>query len=393
MNILVICQYYYPEPFRITDICESLVKRGHKVTVVTGVPNYPEGEIYSGYENNAHSSEVINGVEVHRCPIIPRKKGVFYRFLNYFSYPYKASAFLNNHKLFSYTDYDVIFVNQLSPVMMAEPAIKLKKKHNIPIVLYCLDIWPESLIAGGIKRNSIVYNLFFYISKKIYRSVDKILITSKSFREYLINQFDISTKDIVYLPQYAESIFSYLPFKETDDTVDLLFAGNIGDIQSVETIILAAKQLKDKKIIFHIVGNGSDLERLRKLAEGLNNVIFYGRRPVEDMPEFYDLADAVLVTLKSDPFLSLTLPGKVQSYMAAGKPIIGAIDGETNNVILEANCGFCGPAENVEELVKNIIRFIDSTKKSEMSKNARKYYEEHFEQTVFIDKLELELNS
>jgi len=390
MKILVVCQYYYPEPFRVNDICEEMVKRGHEVTVVTGEPNYPEGSIYKGYENQAHTDEIINGVKVHRCPIIPRKKGIMYRVLNYFSYPLTAKSYVMNLMASDGNPFDVVFVNQLSPVMMAEPAITYRKKHGTPIVMYCLDLWPESLIAGGVRRGSLIYKVFHRISKKIYRNVDRILITSKMFRGYLEDQFGVNDNRIEYLPQYAEGLFECLPFKENHETVDLVFAGNIGEIQSVETIIKAAEKLKLKDVRFHIVGGGTDFERLRKMAKGLKNVIFYGRRPLEEMPMFYAKADAMLVTLKADSVLSFTLPGKVQSYMAVGKPIIGAIDGETEEVIKDAKCGYCGKAGDVDELVSNILLFMENSAKQEMGMNARKFYEEFFAREKFMDKLEEE---
>lgn len=385
MKILVVCQYYYPEPFRVNDICEEMVKRGHEVTVVTGEPNYPEGQIYKGYENHTRADEVINGVKVHRCPIIPRKTGTLCRLINYFSYPYEAKRYIK--KL---DGFDVVFVNQLSPVMMAEPAIKYGKKHRVPVVMYCLDLWPESLVAGGVSRGSVIYKVFQKISKHIYRSVNRILITSRMFRGYLTEQFGIENEKIEYLPQYAEGLFEKLPFKGDGGTVNLVFAGNIGEIQSVETIIKSAEKLKGKSVHFHIVGGGTDLERLQRLAAELPNITFYGRRPLEEMPEFYAKADAMLVTLKADPVLSLTLPGKVQSYMAVGKPIIGAIDGETAEVIREAKCGYCGRADDVDELVKNIELFMNSTEKEKMGVNARTFYEAYFERQKFMDKLEKE---
>ena len=390
MKILVVCQYYYPEPFRVNDICEEMVKRGHEVTVVTGEPNYPEGSIYKGYENQAHTDEIINGVKVHRCPIIPRKKGIMYRVLNYFSYPLTAKSYVMNLMASDGNPFDVVFVYQLSPVMMAEPAITYRKKHGTPIVIYCLDLWPESLIAGGVRRGSLIYKVFHRISKKIYRNVDRILITSKMFRGYLEDQFGVNDNRIEYLPQYAEGLFECLPFKENHETVDLVFAGNIGEIQSVETIIKAAEKLKLKDVRFHIVGGGTDFERLRRMAKGLKNVIFYGRRPLEEMPMFYAKADAMLVTLKADSVLSFTLPGKVQSYMAVGKPIIGAIDGETEEVIKDAKCGYCGKAGDVDELVRNILLFMENSAKQEMGMNARKFYEEFFAREKFMDKLEEE---
>lgn len=394
MKILVICQYYAPEPFRVSDICEELVRRGHEVMVVTGVPNYPEGEIYPGYENGQRRDETVNGVRIHRCWTIPRKRGAIRRFLNYSSYPISSSRFVRS-KACTPRDggkFDVVFVNQLSPVMMACAGIAYKKKHHVPLVLYCLDLWPESLTAGGIRRGSPIYRVFHRISKSIYTRIDRILVTSRMFTEYLHREFGVSSEIVDYLPQYAEGIFEPLPYKDTK-TLDFVFAGNIGVLQSVDTILRAASLLRDEPVHFHIVGGGSELNRLESMAQQLRlkNVTFYGRRPVAEMPKFYAMADAMLVTLSADPVLSLTLPGKVQSYMAAGKPVIGAIDGETEAVIREAQCGYCGPAEDVAALAENIKRFIRDADRSTMGANARAYYETHFARERFMERLEQEL--
>lgn len=389
MKILVICQYYYPEPFRISDICEALVQRGHDVTVVTGVPNYPEGITYPGYENGQKRDEEINGVKVHRCFTIPRKTGAVYRLLNYYSYALSSTQYVRTLP----ADFDVVFVNQLSPVIMAQAAIAYGRKYGKKVVMYCLDLWPESLIAGGIGRDSLLYRVFRSVSKKIYTKMDTILVTSRQFSGYLQEQFGINADMIHYLPQYAEDQFAMPSVAKEKTGLHLTFAGNIGEIQSVETILKAAKLLRNEQVAFHIVGGGTDLERLQKLAEewSLSNVIFYGRRPLSEMPAFYQMADAMLVTLKADPVLSLTLPGKVQSCMAAGKPIIGAVDGETARVIGEARCGFCGPAEGPETLVRNIKRFITDADKIQLGRNARMFYEERFGKQGFLDALEAAL--
>ena len=391
MKILVICQYYYPEPFRITDICAELQKRGHEVTVVTGVPNYPEGIIYKDYENGKHRDEVINGVQVYRCNTIPRKTGAIHRFLNYYSYANSSARFIKKLS----DDFDVVFINQLSPVMMANAGIKYAKLHKKPCVLYCLDLWPESLVAGGISKGSKIYNHYHRISEKIYNAVDRILITSQSFSEYFEREFGIDKTKISYLPQYAEDIFSDIPPKQTSDICNLVFAGNIGTAQSVITIVKAAEILKDELVRFHIVGSGIELETLQKYADEheIKSITFYGRRPLEDMPKFYAMADAMLLTLEADPILSMTLPGKLQSYMAAGKPVIGAIDGETKLVIEESGCGFCGKAENEKALAENIVRFVNCEDKRELSNNARTYYEKHFDKARFIEELEHQLTS
>lgn len=393
MRILVISQYYYPEPFRINDLCEDLVNRGHQVIVVTGEPNYPEGEIYNGYEDGKKADEILNGVMVHRCHIIPRKKGALYRLLNYFSYPWQAKKYIKelikNHE----KDFDVVFIYQLSPVIMAKPALFYKKKCNVPVLLYCLDLWPESLIVGGIKKKSLVYKYFHRISKNIYKSADRILITSKLFRGYLKEEFEIDDEAIDYQPQYAEEPFRDIHFGEKKEEIDLVFAGNIGIAQSVETILEAAEILKRHPVHIHIVGGGSELNCLKKLAEekSLTNVTFYGRRPLKEMMTFYAKADAMLVTLQANPILSLTLPGKVQSYMAAGKPIIGAANGETAEIIKKAQCGICGAAEDSKALAQNICSFLACNEKKTMGANARLFYEKYFKKDVFMDRLEKEL--
>lgn len=389
-KILVICQYYKPEPFRISDICEELVCRGHEVHVVTGYPNYPEGVLYEGYGKGKHIDEVINGVKVHRFYTVPRQTGIIKRFLNYYSYAISSTKYVLSKKCVASDGkaFDVVYCNQLSPVMMAHAAIAYKKKYNVPVVMYCLDLWPESLIAGGITRKSAIYKYYHLVSKRIYRQMDKLLITSRMFSDYLRNEFGIKKGKIEYLPQYAEGIFEQILPREKDGTFHFMFAGNIGAVQSVETVIKAAEILKDEPVKFHIVGGGTDLEGLKEFSKGLKNISFYGRRPLEEMPGFYKKTDAMLVTLKADKVLSMTLPGKVQSYMAAGKPIIGAINGETEKVIADAACGYCGKAEDAKELAENIKKFIDNPNRDLMGKNARAYYEEHFEQKKFMNGLE-----
>ena len=394
-KILVVCQYYKPEPFRISDICEEMVRRGHEIQVVTGYPNYPEGILYEGYGKGKHIDEIINGVKVHRCYTVPRQTGTIKRMMNYYSYVVSSVKYILSRDCAASdgTSFDMVFCNQLSPVMMAYAAIVYKKKHKIPAVMYCLDLWPESLIAGGITRKSAIYKYYHFVSKRIYRQMDKILITSRMFSDYLRDEFGIKKEKIEYLPQYAEGIFEQIPPRTEDGTFNFMFAGNIGAVQSVETIIKAAEALKDEPVKFHIVGGGTNFERLQEMGENLQNVICYGRRPIEEMPEFYAKADAMLITLIADPVLSLTLPGKVQSYMAVGKPIIGAIDGETKTVIEEAQCGFCGRAEDAGELAENIRRFIsNNTDRFLMGENAREFYVNNFQEFMFMDKLEKHLN-
>lgn len=391
MKILVICQHYYPEQFRITDICEELVRRGNEVTIVTGVPNYPMGIIFDGYKHGKRRHEDINGVKVHRTFTIGRRTGIFWRFLNYYSYSISSSIYVK----FLKEKYDVVLTNQSSPVMMANAGLSYKNKTATKILHYCMDIWPECLIAGGIKRGSLVYKYFHRVSRKIYQKADKLLITSYSFEDYLVENFGIEKENIDYLPQYSEDIFSADTCrKEPDGNLDLMFAGNIGAVQCVKDIIhAAALTIDNPKIRWHIVGDGSELENCKKLAGELKttNVIFHGRQSLEDMPKYYSMADVMLVTMTNDPVISKTLPGKVQTYMAAGKPIIATGGGETEWVVNKANCGFCYQADNPSSLAECAKEMFESNKLREYGFNACKYNKEKFGKELFFNALEDEL--
>ncbi len=398
MKILVVCQYYKPEPFRISDICEELARRGHEVTVLTGVPNYPMGEIYEGYRHGEHRCETVQGVEVRRCFTIGRRRGAIWRFLNYYSFAIssKCAAARPGFGPASGGDFDVVLVNQLSPVMMAKAGIAYARKHNTPLLMYCLDLWPESLCAGGIAKGSAVYRLFHRISGRIYRACDRILMTSRGFEKYLTEEFGIAPDRLGYLPQYAEELFSSgETAPRNDGEINLVFAGNIGAAQRVDLIIRAAAILKDERVHWHIVGDGSELEACRKLASelGAESVTFHGRHPVEEMPKFYGLADAMLLTLDDDEVISYTLPGKIQSYMAAGKPVIASANGETPRVIADAACGICAPAGSAEALAEAVqtFAFMSEEQRCEMAQNSASYYAAHFRREIFMDKLETEL--
>lgn len=393
MKILVVCQHYWPEPFQLSDVCESLVKRGHTVHVITDVPNYPEGYIYENYKKRKNRKQEKDGVKITRTFTVGRRKGILFRLLNYYSFAWSSKRFAKKLK----EEYDVVFTNQLSPVMMTGAALAYAKKHKKKCVLYCMDLWPASLAAGGIKEGSFIYRHFAKVSAKHYTKADKILITSQMFADYFKQQFGIEGEErIAYMPQYADARFDAVaaaaPVQK--DTVDLVFAGNVGAAQSMPTIVHAAKLLADRpELRWHVVGDGSELENTKKLAEelGVTNVIFHGRHPVEEMPKYYAMADAMLVTLTADPVISLTLPAKVQSYMAAGKPVLAAANGEIPKVIANADCGFCADAENAEGFAAAVRRFLDSEDRAAFGTRARAYYESHFTQKMFLDTLEREL--
>ena len=383
MKILVVSQYYYPEPFRITDICETLVNRGHNVTVLTGQPNYPEGEIYAGYKN-CYSFENINGVKIFRTKIHPRKKESMHLFLNYLSFPYYANKTLRKID----KDFDLVFINQLSPVFSAIPGLKYANKHKVKSYLYCLDLWPESLVTAGIHTESIIYKIFGKISNRLYNKANEVLVTSKSF----VKKFEALGIKVKYLPQYAEDEFNTLPYyKKEEFKFQCTFAGNIGETQSVETIMYAANELKEHKdIIINIYGTGTKFAEIQslKVSMKLDNVLIHGRKDLSEMPSIYAKSDALLVTMKKNALLSMTLPGKVQTYLASGKPIIGSIDGETKKVIQESGAGYVCEAEDYVTLSNLILEAKANPNLSTMGESGRRYCNEYYNKSTFFEQLE-----
>ena len=394
MKILVVCQHYWPEPYYLPDVCEELARRGHTVHVVTDVPNYPMGEIYDGYRRGEKREEVRNGVRITRTYTIARRRSAFFRLLNYYSYSLSSTAYVNGLP----GDYDVVFTNESSPVMMTRAATAYSRKWGKRCVMYCMDLWPACLTAGGLSPESPIYRFFGAVSRKLYNRADRILITSRLFREYLETEHGVPDEKIEYFPQYASAQFDALPPTPEKDTYDLTFAGNVGAAQSLDTLLKAAAELGDrapdgKPLRWHIVGNGSELQNLKDAARRmeLGNVIFHGRRPSEEMPQFYAMSDAMLVLLTADPNISRTLPGKVQTYMAAGKPILAAADGETPAILAEARCGFCSPAGDAAAFAGAVRAFLADPDKASLGENARAYYERYFTKQRFMDKLEEEL--
>lgn len=389
MKILVVCQYYYPEPFRIHEVCEALVQRGHEVTVLTGLPNYPMGVVPKEYQNGQHRDEIVNGVRVLRVNETPRSAGKIGLAKNYVSFVWHGCLKALRMK----KDFDVIFVYQLSPVLMAIPAYVAKWFSRCKkISLYCLDLWPESLTSLGIGKNSVFFKFIKWVSIRIYKGTKTIGYTSRMFRTYFENELGIKKNELRYIPQFADELFSSVTSSESarGEYVNYVFAGNIGEMQSVDTIIKAAAINKDKPIRWHIVGDGFALDSCKKLCEelGANDVVkFYGRLPVEEMPRFYSMADAMIVTLADNDTISYTLPGKVQSYMAAGKAIIASANGETSIVVEDAQCGRCVDAQDEEAFAKIAVDIIDDDF-TELGRKAREYYDSHFSKQSHVDEIE-----
>lgn len=389
MKILVVSQYYYPEQFRVNDICEELVRKGHYVTVLTGLPNYPKGELYEGYENRKRRREKINGVEIVRCNLKPRKTGFLHLALNYLSFVFGGNVELRKIK----GTFDAIFVYQMSPVTMAIPAIHAKKKFGSPLVLYCLDLWPASILDMNIKRDGIFYNIVKKISRSIYRKCDQIIVSSPSFKKYLHEVCGVLCEKMTFIPQHAEDIYEENLKAIDNGIVDFMFLGNIGLSQNCECIVKAA-DLLDKKLSYkvHFVGAGSNLDNIKKLVFERkldDKIVFHGFQKMEKLPEFYRLADVCVLTLANETEIGLTIPAKLQGYMAAGKAVVASISGDAAQVINEAECGYQVEAGDVKGLAEIMAKYIERPYLTyEHGINGKKYFSTHFSKNVVISQLE-----
>lgn len=391
MKLLVVSQYYYPEQFRINEVCEELVRRGHVVTVLAGLPNYPQGEIFPGYEKKYE--EIHNGVRILRCKARPRKTGTFNLAINYVSYMLRADWAVRKLP----GDFDAVLVYQLSPISMVVPALTYCKRHKVPMYLYCLDLWPDSIRDVFRSTDSIVFRLMRRWCVKLYNGADLVGITSEPFREYLNTVCKVPVEKIQYLPQHAEDMALAGDLTAQDNgCTDIVFLGNVGPAQDLENTVKAVSLVHtDKPFQLHIVGIGASLDAVKARVKELNvedHFVFHGRHPIEKMPDFYRLADACLLTLYDDNEAGKTIPGKLQGYMSAGKPILAAINGAAAEVIRDADCGICAPAGNAEKLAQAMTDFIEHPEAySRCGANARRYFEQHFSLKLFTDSLENQL--
>ena len=390
MKILIVSQYFYPENFRINDLALELKKRGHEITVLTGLPNYPKGEYFEGYDDTKNCDEVWNDIPVYRCKLRPRKTGSVNLIRNYVSFVIEANKKL---KKLQNRDFDLIYVFEVSPITVALPAIKLKKKKNIPIIINIQDLWPENIVAVTGMTNSIIIGLVNKMVNYIYRHCDLILTASPSFVSKI--QERIKDKDKVrYWPQYStvnktdEEVSIY-----NMDCFNIVFTGNIGEAQGIDIAIEAANQLRDIKIRWHFVGDGrnkGNMEMLVKKYKLENIVKFYGFKPENEIPKYLKDADAALLILKPNPVFEMTIPAKLQTYLACGVPILGCVSGEGKRIIEESKAGIVSEDISVDGLVKVCNQFIELPNDllNEYKERSYCYGKNNFNKNKLISKLE-----
>ena len=398
LKILIVTQYFWPENFRINDLACELHARGHAVTVVTGIPNYPSGSFFAGYGWRQRRRENWNGIEIIRCALLPRGSGGGVRLaLNYLSFALSASLVAPWR---CRGDFDVVFAFEPSPITVALPAMVFKRLKRAPLVLWVLDLWPESLTAAGAVRSPLVLGLIGRMVRAIYRACDVILAQSRGFIPR-IEQMGSAPEKIRYFPSWAENVFTAAPAARSGVKLPALppgfrvmFAGNVGASQGFASILDAATILKAHAGIHWIIlGEGRMLEwaRAEVRVRGLEgSVHLLGAYPLEVMPFFFRQANVMLVTLKRDPIFALTIPAKVQSYLASGRPIAAMLDGEVARIVTEAGAGLASPAEDPQGLADIILELyrMPPAGRERMGEAARRYYELHFARDRLISQFE-----
>ena len=396
MKILIISQYFWPENFKINDLALGLNERGNEVTILTGKPNYPEGKFYPGYNFINRKVEYYHGVKVIRSPLISRGSCSGVRlFINYISFAIFAS-FAAVFRLSKTAD--VIFVYEPSPITVGIPALFYKLFSKAPLFFWIQDLWPESLIAAGNMNSKLILKLTEWLVKLIYRKSDVIFISSRNFKQSIIEK-GVNSEKIFYLPNWAEEV--YIKTVEKDEEVvkslppigfKIMFAGNIGEAQDFESIINAADRTKDYEDIYWIIiGDGRKKNWVEQEIRNrkLSNVHLLGKYPMNIMPVFFREADAMLVSLKDEMIFGLTVPAKIQSYLACGKPILAMMNGEGANIIRESKSGYAVNAGDFNALADRVIEMYNMPKSDLdlMAKASKEFYLNNFDRKDLIDKL------
>lgn len=394
-NILIVSQYFWPENFKINDLSVALKARGYEVVILTGKPNYPQGKFFKGYGFFSPYKESYKGIDVYRVPIFPRGNGSgIMLLLNYLSFVFFGSFFILLHR----KKYDLSITYAISPITQVFPALVHKLFFHSKVYIWLQDLWPESVVAAGKVNSGLAMNLLNKMVRFIYKNCDKVLVQSEAFTESVINK-GMKESNIHYIPNWAEDVFTSSvvaanPAKfNLPDGFKIVFAGNIGEAQDFESLIKAASLTKDfPDIKWIFVGDGRKMQWVQeqiKLQDLERTVILPGLFPLEDMPSLYAQADILLISLKDKNIFSLTIPVKLQPYMASGKPIAGMLNGVGAELISKANCGFVCPAGDYVSLSRLVIMAYKMNQETlyELGQNGKNYHDKTFQKEAILDNL------
>jgi len=397
MKILIVSQYFWPENFRINDLARELKDRGHQVTVLTGIPNYPVGRWFEGYGIASCGQENWEGVRIVRVPMVRRMSGRGWQLaLNYMSYAVAASLL---GPLWCRGRFDVVFAYEPSPFTVGIPALVMRRLKRAPMMFWVQDLWPESLKAAGAVRSKFILKAVGRMVRWIYTRCNLVLVQSEAFIEPAVAAGAVSER-IHYFPNWAEDFYRPVTLvegaperAEMPDGFRVMFAGNMGEAQSLQTILGAAERLRnDRDIHWIMIGDGRRKEWMQEEAakRGLDRIHFPGSFAAQRMPFFFSQAEALLVTLKQDETFARVVPSKVQSYMACGRPIVAALDGEGRRVIEMAHAGIAAAAEDAQGLADAVLHLynLKPSERQAMGGAGQAYYEAHFKRDLLVNQLE-----
>jgi len=398
-KLLVVCQHFWPEEFKVNEICYELVNKGYDVEVICGLPNYPSGRFFQGYGYFGRRKETHNGVKIKRCFEIRRGNNSYLRI----SFNYLSAFFSSLLKLpYLLTQkYDRIFIYQLAPITMAFVGIIFSKIKHIPSIMYVLDVWPENLFSVINIKNKIIRNLIMYMCCWHYKNSGKLVTISNSAKTLLEERIKIVEDKIIFIPQSCEKfheneIKDAALIERFSNSFNIVYTGNISPVQSFETIIGAAKRIRDDGITdirWIIVGDGMSLDWVKDEVEkeGLSTFfVFEGMKPVTQVPAYAFIADGMIACLNKLACEGFVIPAKVMSYFAAGRPLILAMDGEIRDIVNNNHCGYACGAEDAEELFKNVKKLYSTTKDERvaMGNRTREYHLANFAWDKNFERLE-----
>ena len=392
MDILIVAQYFYPESFRINDIATEWVKRGNNVTVLTGIPNYPMGKFFPGYSWTKKRKEQWNGINIIRIPLIARGHSSICMVLNYYSFV--ISGWFWNR--FNSIKAEIVFSYETSPMTQVKVGCGYAKKHKVPHFLYVQDLWPENVETVTGIHNRLIIGPIDRMVDRIYKQVDKLFVTSPSFVDAVVNRKNpVDPQKVFYWPQYAEEFYRPIENKgyegiPDDNSFKIAFTGNIGTAQGLDILPQTAKLMKDDNVRFVIVGDGRYQVEFEKHIDECgvrDKFILLPRVQSTLVPEILSACDAGFISFNKTPLWEMTIPAKLQSYMACGKPIIASASGETKRIIEESQCGICTEIGNAQALADGIKKIM-TMDRVQMSCNARKYFESHFDKKKLMDEMD-----
>ncbi|WP_300365432.1 glycosyltransferase family 4 protein [uncultured Subdoligranulum sp.] len=397
-RILVVTQHFWPENFRINDMVEGFLQDGLEVDVLCGLPNYPKGEWFDGYSAQGPWEEHYGTAQVFRAKEWPRKGNTGVNiFLNYVSWPLYAWRALDRLP----GGYDSVFCFNTSPVLMCWPAIRYAKKHKIPFTNYVLDLWPENLYSVLPVKNSLLRRIAQGVSDHLYRKADRLIAMSGPLQQRLCQRTGKPETAVAAIPQYCEDFYA-VPQPDEElaarfaGRFNLVFTGTFTPAQSLDMVlraVLDARAAGAENLHLLLVGDGMSRESLQDLARELNAgdaVTFYGSVPAQEVPRFTTLADALLISLSDSPDLGLTVPGKLASYMAAGKPVIASMNGAGAEAVRESGGGLVSPACDQQALAENLLRLyrMDPAGRTQLGEKAKAYYLAHYRRAELLRRLE-----